>query len=204
MKRDQLVRFLRSLGACSEPGEAVPWAESLPEETTAAEAWALCSRGDWLVWLIGSFYCRDLLSRQTLVLAACAVARTALGEVPAGEDRPRIAIETAEGWVRGDKSKLQLQTAFFDSLRAVEDRSYSFSYATQAAFYAISAAERLQFAKAHADSAAIASLRSSRGFHQGAEMEEKRCQEIADAVRAVVPWATVEAAVSCVCEEISS
>ena len=36
------------------------------------------------------------------MLTACECARLALVHIPAGEDRPRLAIETAEKWAHGD------------------------------------------------------------------------------------------------------
>lgn len=111
MTRDRIVEILRSLGACGGSGDGVPWAESLPAETTAAEAWALCLRGDWLVWLLGELHLRGLLSRQTLVLAVCAAARLSLDRAVSIENRPRIAIETAEAWTRGEASMDQVRAA---------------------------------------------------------------------------------------------
>ena len=63
--------------------------------TDAAEA---------LKWLIKQ-------SRRLGVWCACACAREALKYVPKGEDRPRIAIETAENWVRGKATKNQVKKA---------------------------------------------------------------------------------------------
>jgi hypothetical protein len=42
------------------------------------------------------------VDRSLVVLAACDCARTWLRHVPPGEDRPRLAIETAEAWCRGE------------------------------------------------------------------------------------------------------
>src|SRR6185503_5862448 len=84
--------FLVSNNACREAQE---WAAQYHD---LASAWAACERGDWLLWLAGR---APGFPRATLVLAACACAREALVHVKAGEDRPRIAIETAEAWARG-------------------------------------------------------------------------------------------------------
>ena len=68
-------------------------------QRTLAEAWAECPRGDWMLWLA----VRLEIDRRVLVAATCAVVRPALRYIPAGEDRPRIAIEAAEAWARGEE-----------------------------------------------------------------------------------------------------
>jgi hypothetical protein len=181
MTRDRIVEILRSLGACSKPGEAIPWAESLPAETTAAEAWVLCQRGDWLVWLLGELHIRGLLTRQTLVLAACAAARTALGDVDPGGDRPRTAIKMAEAWARGE--------ALISDVYAAD--------AADSAIYAADSACDAAAADA-ADSAAHFATCAAKYASAAAAATDcsKRLAEIADAVRAAVPWETVESAVA--------
>src|ERR1017187_4872991 len=91
----QHIDELKSLRACSE---AVAWFEQQPNITTA---WKTCDRGDWMLWLLGKFNREpDSNSRRKLVLCACQCARLALKHIKAGEDRPRIALETAEQWGR--------------------------------------------------------------------------------------------------------
>jgi len=92
--------ILTKLGACTE---AVKWAG----RKTHKKAWGTCQRGDWLLWIAGKLN----VDRKLLVLAACGCARTALKYIPAGEDRPRIAIETAEAWTRGEATIGQVRTA---------------------------------------------------------------------------------------------
>ena len=91
-------RSIETLGACSE---AVRWARGYP---SLRAAWAACERGDWMLWLAAALsggY--GSATHRRLVLAACACARTALHLVAATEDRPRVAIETAERWARRDR-----------------------------------------------------------------------------------------------------
>src|ERR1017187_10238258 len=91
----QHIDKLKSLRACSE---AVAWFE---QQTNITTAWKTCARGDWMLWLLGNFNCEpDSNSRRKLVLCACQCARLALKHIKAGEDRPLIAIETAEQWAR--------------------------------------------------------------------------------------------------------
>ena len=82
-------------------GDAVAWLDQQPSWEVA---WAACPRGDWMLWLA------DRLSgepgsdaRRKLVLAACKCARLASPRIPPGEDRLRVAIETAERWARGEE-----------------------------------------------------------------------------------------------------
>ena len=90
-KGQSLRSRLEALDACSEARE---WAGRKGLRTV----WRTCERGDWMLWLAG----RVGVDRHVFVLAACECARLSLVHVPAGEDRPRVAIETAERWARGD------------------------------------------------------------------------------------------------------
>lgn len=81
--KDRLVE----LGACRE---ALCWVG----DRSLTNAWHECERADWMLWgcvIVG-------VDRGLVVRSACACARTALKYVPAGEDRPRLAIEAAEAW----------------------------------------------------------------------------------------------------------
>jgi hypothetical protein len=102
---------LRAVHACHE---SLVWALTQPD---AATAWATCERADWLLWIAGRLASTDD-ARKLVVLAACACARTALGRVPVGEDRPRICIETAEAWARGEATIVQVRAARADALDA--------------------------------------------------------------------------------------
>jgi hypothetical protein len=94
--------------------------------TDAAEA---------LKWLIAQ-------NHRLGVWCACACARETLKYVPKGEDRPRIAIETTEDWVRGKATKNQVKIASdASSAYAASSASsaYAASYAADAASYAYAA-----------------------------------------------------------------
>ena len=104
MNTDQLKR----MSACTDARE---WAESQPNAYTA---WRTCPRGDWLMWWLS----RAGLDRKTLVLAACDCARLVLHLVPDGEDRPRVAIETAEAWARGEATIAQVRIAAAEAASA--------------------------------------------------------------------------------------
>jgi len=132
------IESLRRLGACDA---ATQWAESQPDAETA---WRQCPRGDWLLWIAA----RVDIDSKLLVRAACACARTALPRVPAGEERPRLAIEMAEAWSRGEAT-------LYDVLRAAQAASAAASAAADAAYAAAaSAAADAAYAAADADAAA--------------------------------------------------
>ena len=165
--RDLLAR----MNACDESSR---WLAVLPSDTTPESAWSTCPRGDWLVWLLGRLHRAGVLSRQTLTLAGCVAARTSLVHL-AGTPwhAPSLAaIETTERWCRGEATPEEVRKARH---AAWEARNADAAYAAAADAYAAAAAYA-------ADAADAAAARA------------KRRQEIADAVRAVVPWSLVERA----------
>ena len=74
---------------------------------TLAQAWAECQRADWMLGLA----VRAGVDRRLAVRAACACARAVLHLVTPGEDHPRVAIETAEAWSRGEATIEQVRAA---------------------------------------------------------------------------------------------
>ena len=95
MNATEFQDLLDDLSACAE---AVKWARDKDLHTV----WTTCERGDWLLWLCGKMVDKPgWPTRVQLVLAACSCAETSLKYVPLGEDRPRVAIETARKWVYG-------------------------------------------------------------------------------------------------------
>ena len=105
MNAQQLHRFLKSLGACAE---AVEWSK----DKSLAEAWSSCERADWMLWLLGKRIGeKGWPDRKQIVLLACLCAETALKFVPAGEDRPRKAIETARAWCEGKATLAEVRSA---------------------------------------------------------------------------------------------
>ena len=81
----KLATILSHLGACTD---ARVWAKTQPDLETA---WRECKRSDWMLWLLAWTTLSQDDSR--LRLMACDFAEAALIYVPAGEDRPRQAIE---------------------------------------------------------------------------------------------------------------
>ena len=156
--REQLVE----MDACAE---AVEWVG----EKTMAEAWATCERADWMLWLVGKI---DGSYTPRLRLAACACARTSLKYVPAGEDRPRLAIECAERYARGEATK--------DELAAAGDAAWDAGAAARAAGDAARAAARA----AAGDAVAAA---GAAGGAAGDAARAAALKEMADIVRQIIP-----------------
>lgn len=168
MRRDDVVALMRKLGACSEPGEAVPWADSLPEDTTPEGAWGACDRGDWIVWFLGEMHRRGALPRQPLVLAVCAAADVGHPDFPAVATRPRGVVGAARRWARGE--------ATVDEVHAARVGAHA-AYASDV--YAARTVEAISARDAAANGAVSCVGDHSRGA-------------VAVAVRAAVPWAVVE------------
>ena len=123
--------------------EAREWASKQP---SYAAAWRTCPRGDWMLWLIARLGC----DRRKLTLTCCAVARQVLHLVQAGEDRPRLAIETAERWARrepgvtiGDVEKAANAANAADAAYAAAAAAYAAAAASSAANAAYTAAASL-------------------------------------------------------------
>ena len=144
--RPPLSDVLRSLGACSE---SIAWADGYGSAYTTALA--ACPDRSWLTWLYGRLLTRGHVRREPLVIAACLCAREVLHLVPAGEERPLRAIETAEAWCRGE--------ATLDEVRAARSAAadagvggVDAAYAAYAA-YAAADADAAYAAYAYADAA---------------------------------------------------
>jgi hypothetical protein len=126
-----LTARLRKLSACPE---AVEWAA--PYATLLA-AWGTCERADWMCWLLVHLH-PSTAGQVRLVLCACA--RTALKYVPAGEERPRLAIECAERYARGLATADELAAAGAAARAAA--RAAAWNAARDAAWAAAGAAAR--------------------------------------------------------------
>ena len=99
----ELSTILIRTGACLD---ARIWAKTQPDLETA---WRECKRSDWMLWLLAW----TTLSQDDprLRLVACDFAKAVLIYVPAGEDRPRRAIECARRFAAGDATREELAAA---------------------------------------------------------------------------------------------
>lgn len=113
---------IASLGPCGDERE---WAES---KQNAKEAWESCDRGDWMLWLVEKISDQQgIPSHRKLVLTACECARLSLKYVTKGDERPRIAIETAERWAR------RCCDVTIEDVREAAYAAYAAAYAANAA-----------------------------------------------------------------------
>ena len=137
MNAAELKKWLTSNYACTE---SLEWLSDRDLDT----AWAECPRGDWLLWLTA----KAGIDRKRLVMSACATAREALRFVPEGEDRPRIAIETAEAWCRSEATIEQVREARWNAAAyaaaayAAADAAAAYAAAYAAAAAAAAAARK--------------------------------------------------------------
>ena len=113
--------------ACSE---AVEWADAYPD---LRAAWGACERADWMLWLAGKLRA----DHRSLVLIGCDCARTVLVLVPDGDDRPRLAIETAERWADGKATAAECSYAVADAVAVAAHAAHAahaaYAYAADAA-----------------------------------------------------------------------
>lgn len=160
-----LTARIRNLDPCFE---AIRWLEIQPDPETA---WSVCHRADWMLWLTE----RLGIDRPALVRAACDCARTALKYVPAGEDRPRLAIEAAERWAddptrENRNAARDAYCAAYDAGSIAQDSACAaahavavaagaFGYAAGAAVFAASAASVADDAGALKNMAALVRAR---------------------------------------------
>jgi hypothetical protein len=177
------VQALKSLNACEE---AVEWVKTQPN---AATAWRECQRGDWMLWLLGRLSSKpESADRRKLVLAACACARLSLQYVPKGDDRPRLAIETAERWARDEGPTLDKVRAAARAAVSVTCAAMCAACATDAAAYAASAAYAYAAAAADAsDAAAYAAYAAAADAASDAAARAKTLADCADIVRKFYP-----------------
>lgn len=141
-----MLDMLQKLDACPE---SIAWVSRYESPEVALAA---CKRGDWMLW----YAARSGVDLRRVVFVAAQCARVALSHVPPDEDRPRLAIEAAEAWARGEMQESEVRSAAIDAVLASVQpygRRAAVYYAAEAASYA---AEAAYYAKAvHAFLAAV-------------------------------------------------
>jgi len=165
MTNEKLREFLTYRDACQS---AMNWLG----DRDSARMWAECERPDWLLWWAG-----QVVSRQELVLAACDCAETALRYVPEGEDRPRLAIETARRWARGEATVKEVDAARYAALASYINAGYAAGYAALTA-YATPAPYAAHSAAAAAEEATRAAARADAYAATPAAANAAMCQLI--------------------------
>ena len=167
MTRADLLATLKRLRACPD---AQMWAAATPGDPS--DLWSTCDRVDWLLWLAA-----ESGIVLPVVLAACDCARTAIGFVPAGEDRPLRAIDVAERIGRGEITGGAAVDAAGAAARAAVDAG---------------------------DAAVAAVAAGAAGDAAGAAARAAARAENLRLVRARIPWSLVESALSAASEVTSS
>ena len=114
------------------PKELVEWAASRPEADFIT-LWEENIDPNWLHHLAKA----GGATKQDITIAACGVARLCLHLIPKEEIRPRIAIETAEAWARGEATEGQV---IEDSTSAYIFINLAYSAASPSTYYAAQAA----------------------------------------------------------------
>jgi hypothetical protein len=110
LSNQQLRALLSQLDACQD---ALSW---LGHQRDLKTAWAECPRADWLLWLVGHMAGQEgWPTRAQVVLAACECVEPALRRIPAGEERPRRAIEAARAWASGKIGEDVVEAAMDDA-----------------------------------------------------------------------------------------
>ena len=160
---------LRQIGACSKARE---WAEGMD----ANRAWETCHKADWLLWWIA----RDMPEVQRdIVWVACKIARLVLHLVPAGEDRPRLAIEAAEKWADDptEENLAAVRVARRNAAAAAADAAYA-AAAAAAADAAYAAAYAAAAAAAYADAADAAAAAADAAAYAARAKMQTQCLAI--------------------------
>ena len=137
MNTRSLREVILSLGGRDPhmPEEAVPWARRYG--TDWERALAECEEIWVLGWLADALLHRGHLKHEALVLAACACARSVLHLVPTGEDRPRLALEVADRWTRGEATLEEVAVAQVASCDASWDAAARIAPSQAAAIDAV-------------------------------------------------------------------
>jgi hypothetical protein len=159
-----LLSMLDKYGACRD---ARAWAAG---RAATEDSWLACERGDWLLWIAA----RLGVDRRLVVLAACDCARLSLHWIPDGEHRPRLAVEAAERWARGEAEIEEVRAAAYAAACAADAAA-----AADACAYAAYAADACAYA---ADAACVAAAADARAA---------TLRTCADLVRARIPWAVM-------------
>jgi len=177
-----LTEYLTRHYACRD---AVAWAANRP----ASEAlWRACSDGAWMLWLCAKVGVR----RELLVLCATGCARSVLHLTPAGEDRPRVAVEVAEAWAYG-RATLEDVRAASNAANAAA-RAAAYTAAEDAAYVAAAAAAHAAYTAAE-DAAyvarvayRVAHLTATAADEAGICTREAALARYARGMRGVIPW----------------
>ena len=176
------IEQLKGMNACAD---ARGWLCSLPKTTTPQQAWDICERGDWMLWLVGRMDRSQPYSdeRKLIVGSALECARLAWQWMPgAAQDCTSLH----ERWVNGKDVPIKaLQKARASSSSAASSSAASYAAASYAAASAAYAAYAASSAAAYA--AAYAASTAAAAATAAAETKYNTLVKCADLVRKSYP-----------------
>lgn len=94
---DEFQKYLKEVGACSD---AIEWAKG----KSLFESWLKCERSEWMLW----YYGRNKPVKKICVEISIFTARLCMDNYESlfpNDDRPRMAIESAEKYVKNPSAK---------------------------------------------------------------------------------------------------
>ena len=170
MNRKEL-NYLKSLNACSD---AVQWAKQFK---TINEAWQVCERGDWMMWLLKK---RGISKEQSVTLAVKFAERVLpIFEQKYPKDkRPRKAINAARVWLKNPTEKNRIAAAAAAAAAAAYDAAFAAAYTAYTAAYAAYAA---------ADAAAYAAYTAAAAAYAASAAAYAECKAQSDIIREIIP-----------------
>jgi len=181
-----LAELLRQVAHDGSPSRA--WRNEHAKDGNIHELWAAAADAEVLVRVAGL-----AADPKALVLAACACARMVLPLVPEGDGRPRLAVEAAEAWARGEVSSSDARRASdaaFDARSDVEpDSSRDGTTGWRRVDRAISAARG---ASAATDSPTIASTIDAVAYAIDCAAHAAPAADLANVVRGCLACPTLE------------
>jgi hypothetical protein len=167
---ERMAVRIADLGACQD---AHDWLEELDPSWTPQQAWDACPNAGWVFWLLGRCKQPD---EPNIVRASCRIARTVLHLVPAGDDRPSMAIKAAEAWADNpSEHKAYAAAAAASAVDAATFATYAAACAAFAAGAAAGAAASAVDVATYAAYAAYAAVDAATYAAYDAAVEAAAC-----------------------------
>ena len=151
--RKSVIEKLERIGTCEEGQK---WISS---QSSIAQAWKACVRGDWMLWYIAkTIRAKHGSAHKKMVLCCCQVARQAIKHVEKGEKRPLNAIQKVENWAKNkgatlEEVRLAAAAAYAAAANtAAANANANAAYATAHAHYAAADAAYSAYSDAYSSS----------------------------------------------------
>ena len=137
MKPETLASPMKPADFCNRYNPCSDGREFAMQFETMSEVWTNCKRSDWMFWILEK---HKPLEKEQSVRLAIAFAETVLQHVPAGENRPALAIQAAKNWLENPTEDNRVAAS------AASAAAYAASAAADAsaAAYAADAADAAQ------------------------------------------------------------